>query len=171
MPRVAVTWDPIRKEGNATRSELVNKVIKTVKRFEVRREGVQSAARRPIEYEEFINLLEVVRSNHDKDSIKVVRLAKRPRDLFQLWHEYEFGLNGTKPAKEFTRAERGANKFAYSRRKAFWDSVAYLVRAGLTSDVAIDRIYAAYGRQRPVTAILTALRRDKKNGGHPALRV
>ncbi|KAG6623923.1 uncharacterized protein IUM83_02063 [Phytophthora cinnamomi] len=102
---------------------------------------------------------------------RVVRLAKRPRDLFQLWHEYEFGLNGTKPAKEFTRAERGANKFAYSRRKAFWDSVAYLVRAGLTSDVAIDRIYAAYGRQRPVTAILTALRRDKKNGGHPALRV
>nr|KAE8923624.1 hypothetical protein PF009_g26130 [Phytophthora fragariae] len=100
-----------------------------------------------------------------------VTLAKRPRDLFELWHEFEFGLNGGKPAKEFTRAERGANKFAYSRRKVFWDIVTCLVRAGFTSDTAIDKIYAVYGRQRSVTAILVALRQAKKRGGHPSLRV
>ncbi|KAG1689229.1 hypothetical protein DVH05_002723 [Phytophthora capsici] len=98
-------------------------------------------------------------------------LSKRPRDLFELWREFEFGLNGEKPAKEFTRSERGANKFAYSRRKVFWDAVAYLVRAGFTSDTAIDKIYAAYGRERPVTAILVELREDKKRGGHPSLRI
>ncbi|KAE8908744.1 hypothetical protein PF001_g2747 [Phytophthora fragariae] len=100
-----------------------------------------------------------------------VTLAKRPRDLFELWHEFEFGLNGGKPAKEFTRAERGANKFAYSRRKVFWDIVACLVRAGFTSDTAIDKIYAVYGRQHPVTAILVALRQAKKRGGHPSVRI
>ncbi|KAE8974093.1 hypothetical protein PR001_g26104 [Phytophthora rubi] len=100
-----------------------------------------------------------------------VTLAKRPRYLFELWHEFEFGLNGGKPAKEFTRAERGANKFAYSRRKVFWDIVTCLVRAGFTSDTAIDKIYAVYGRQRSVTAILVAPRQAKKRGGHPSLRV
>ncbi|KAG1689228.1 hypothetical protein DVH05_002722 [Phytophthora capsici] len=72
MPRVAVPWDPVRKEGNPTRSELVNKVIKTVKRFEVRRQGVQSAARRPIEYDEFINLLDLVHSAEGKGTLPYV---------------------------------------------------------------------------------------------------
>ncbi|ETP04478.1 hypothetical protein F441_18743 [Phytophthora nicotianae CJ01A1] len=98
-------------------------------------------------------------------------LSKRPKDLYELWGEYEFGLNGLKPAKEFTAAERGANKFAYSRRKVFWDVVSAFVRTGFTSDVAIDKIYAAYGRQLSVTRILTALRTDKHQGGHPSLRL
>ncbi|KAG9411162.1 hypothetical protein AC1031_016810 [Aphanomyces cochlioides] len=76
-----------------------------------------------------------------------VQLSKRPKDLFDLWHEYEFGCGGRKPAKNFTAAERGANKFAFSRQKVFWDTVAGLVRAGYTSDVAIDKVYNAYGRQ------------------------
>ncbi|KUF81643.1 hypothetical protein AM588_10000277 [Phytophthora nicotianae] len=98
-------------------------------------------------------------------------LSKRPKDLYELWGEYEFGLNGLKPAKEFTAAERGANKFAYSRRKVFWDVVSAFVRTGFTSDVAIDKIYAAYGRQLSVTRILAALRTDKHQGGHPSLRL
>ncbi|KAI9982251.1 hypothetical protein PInf_008150 [Phytophthora infestans] len=44
-----------------------------------------------------------------------------------------------KAAKDFTAAERGANKFAYSRRKVFWDVVSSLVRSGFTSDTAIDK--------------------------------
>ncbi|KUF97585.1 hypothetical protein AM588_10007964 [Phytophthora nicotianae] len=100
-----------------------------------------------------------------------VRLSKRPKDLYELWGEYEFGLNGVKAAREYTAAERGANKFAYSRRKIFWDVVATMVRAGYSSDVAVDRIYAIFGRQLPVTSILLALRRDKQQGGHPSLRL
>ncbi|ETP31664.1 hypothetical protein F442_19500 [Phytophthora nicotianae P10297] len=100
-----------------------------------------------------------------------VRLSKRPKDLYELWGEYEFGLNGVKAAREYTAAERGVNKFAYSRRKIFWDVVATMVRAGYSSDVAVDRIYAIFGRQLPVTSILLALRRDKQQGGHPSLRL
>ncbi|KAG6946786.1 hypothetical protein JG688_00015842 [Phytophthora aleatoria] len=44
--------------------------------------------------------------------IFVARLSKRPKDLLELWHEYQFGCSGLKPAKEFTLFERGANKFA-----------------------------------------------------------
>ncbi|KAG6951390.1 hypothetical protein JG688_00013749 [Phytophthora aleatoria] len=66
---------------------------------------------------------------------------------------YEFGLNGLKPVKEFTAAERGTNKFTYSRRKIFWDVVAGFVRAGFTSDIAIDKVFAAYSRQLPVTKV------------------
>ncbi|ETP22302.1 hypothetical protein F441_04352 [Phytophthora nicotianae CJ01A1] len=53
----------ILDEGNPTRSEAVNQLIKTVKRFEVRREGVLSSARRPIEYDEFRDLLTFVQND------------------------------------------------------------------------------------------------------------
>ncbi|ETM43546.1 hypothetical protein L914_11065 [Phytophthora nicotianae] len=63
MPRLTIPWDNVRHEGNPTRSEAVNQLIKTVKRFEVRREGVLSSARRPIEYDEFRDLLTLVRND------------------------------------------------------------------------------------------------------------
>ena len=102
---------------------------------------------------------------------RTARLSKRPQDRFALWHEYEFGCAGQKPAKDFTARERGSNKYAYSRRKPLWDVVSNLVRAGFTSDAAIDKVYAVYGRRLPVSSILQALRVDRRNGGHPALRV
>ncbi|EGZ10710.1 hypothetical protein PHYSODRAFT_317819 [Phytophthora sojae] len=98
-------------------------------------------------------------------------LSKRPKDLNELWHEYRIGCGGLKPAKDFTAIEQGANKFSYSRRKVFWDAVSNLVRAGFTSDTAVDKVYAAYGRQLSVSNILVALRNDRKRGGHPRLRV
>ncbi|ETN00948.1 hypothetical protein PPTG_17274 [Phytophthora nicotianae INRA-310] len=113
-------------------------------------------------------------SQRNKQKVMAVlrRIALQPAaHLYELWGEYEFGLNGVKAAREYTAAERGANKFAYSRRKMFWDVVATMVRAGYSSDVAVDRIYAIYGRQLPVTSILLALRRDKQQGGHPSLRL
>jgi len=82
IPRRTLQWDPIRKEGNPTRSEYVNAVIKRVKRSEVRGEGVQSAARRPIEYEEFINVLEQVRSRSDRGNLKFSVSAA----LAMQWH-------------------------------------------------------------------------------------
>ncbi|KAI9987159.1 hypothetical protein PInf_023070 [Phytophthora infestans] len=80
MPRIAVSWDSIRTEGNPTRSQLVNKLIKTVKHFEVRREGVQSAARRPIEYEEFLNLIELVHATQDNKNLNHIKM-KMGRDI------------------------------------------------------------------------------------------
>ncbi|EGZ28679.1 hypothetical protein PHYSODRAFT_309455 [Phytophthora sojae] len=96
-------------------------------------------------------------------------LPKQHKDLYEIWHDFAFGLGGSKAAKHFTSVERGPNKFVFSRRKAFWDVATYLVRAGFTSDVAIDKVYAAYGRQRSVTGILLQMRYGRKHSGHPEL--
>lgn len=94
----------------------------------------------------------------------MVKLSKTPRDLYILWKEYEFGLDGQKPAKDYTSAERGANKFIYCRRKKLWNLVELMIRRGATCDAAIDRIYTVYGRYMSVTNILNALAEDAKNG-------
>ena len=99
------------------------------------------------------------------------RLYRSPKTLFDLWHEYQFGLNGCKPAKDFTLDERGKVKSVYCRRKVFWDVITSLVNAGHTSEVAIDKVYACYGRGTSVTNILLNMVQDRKNGGHPNLRV
>jgi len=93
-----------------------------------------------------------------------VRLSKCPRDLWVLWREWEQGLGDGKPAKEFSQHERGANKFSFSRRKVFWDTVEELVKRGNTSDVSIDKIYWVYGWNNSVTKILNEMRSDKKRG-------
>ena len=46
-----------------------------------------------------------------------------------------------------------------------------LVRAGYTAHAAIDRIYEAYGPEKTVTQILNQMLKDRRNGGHPQLRV
>ena len=100
-----------------------------------------------------------------------VKLYKNPRTLFDLWQEYEFGISGTKPAKEFTRAERGENKSLYCRRNVFWQLMVQMIHAGHTSDSAIDKIYTVYGSSLSVTSILLCLVQDRKQGGHPSLRI
>ncbi|ETV98359.1 hypothetical protein H310_09048 [Aphanomyces invadans] len=89
------------------------------------------------------------------------RLAKRPRDLFELWKEYEFGIGGVKPAKLFNEKERGKAKFVFCFRLKFWVLVEGMLKRGHTSDTAIDAIYLKYRRSKSVTAILTLLRHGK----------
>ena len=98
-------------------------------------------------------------------------LYKGIKNLYDLWQEYEFGISGNKPAKDFTRLERGKQKFAYCRRKVFWEVLVKLVNAGHISDTAIDLVYQCYGRSLGVTAILRKMVTDRKSGGHPNLRV
>ena len=99
------------------------------------------------------------------------RLSRCPKTLFDLWHEFQFGLSGCKPAKEFSLAERGKSKSVYCRRKVFWDVIVKLVNAGHTSEVAIDKVYACYGRNTSVTKILLKMVQDRRTGGHPNLKV
>ena len=94
----------------------------------------------------------------------MVKLSNRPPDLYVLWREYEFGLTeGQKRARDYTSAERGANKASFCRRKKFWDLVDLLIRRGSDSDTAIDRIYTVYGKNSNVTKILNELARDSMN--------
>ena len=48
-----------------------------------------------------------------------VKMSKNPKILYTVWKEWEFGLNGVKPAKDFTYHERGANNFNYCWHKVF----------------------------------------------------
>jgi hypothetical protein len=48
-------------------------------------------------------------------------LSPNPKNLFELWQEYEIGIGGRKPAKLFTQKERGGSmKHKYCRRKVIW---------------------------------------------------
>jgi hypothetical protein len=97
------------------------------------------------------------------------RLTKCPRTLHDLWKEYEFGFNGCKPAKDWTPAERGRDKFNYYRRNVVWKKISELVRGGYTAERACDKIYSVYGHSSTVTSITRALIKDK--GLHPELRI
>lgn len=99
------------------------------------------------------------------------KLAPHPRTLLLLWHEYLYGLEGNKPAKDFTSTERGRVKFKYCRRKNFWTVMARLINAGFTELSAIDKIHQAYGNNLAVSTILNRMARDKRDGGHPNLRL
>ena len=95
-------------------------------------------------------------------------LVKNPKSLHVLWQEYEFGVGGRKPAREFSSKERGAVKFSYSLRKYFWELVDKMINKGYTHASAIDRIYLLYGTKTCTTKVLQNIRRDSKVG-HPLL--
>ncbi len=94
-------------------------------------------------------------------------LSPNPKNLYEVWQEYQVGIGGRKAAKLFTAKERGGKvKHKYHRRKAVWSMVSGLVRVGLTADTAIDQIYAVYGQQTSVTNIINGIKRDSKAGTH-----
>jgi hypothetical protein len=99
-------------------------------------------------------------------------LSPNPRTLYILWEEYENGIGGRMAASLFTSQERGRVKHKYHRRKAVWDCISALVRAGFTARVAIDRIYTVYGIDTPVTSIINQLKRDRRTGNlHLSLQI
>jgi hypothetical protein len=96
-------------------------------------------------------------------------LSPNPRTLDLLWQEYQFGIGGRRPAKSFSATERGRVKHMYHRRKVVWDVLANLVRAGMTAQQAIDKIYSVYGADKSNGSLINCMRVDRKTGGHPEL--
>jgi hypothetical protein len=86
-----------------------------------------------------------------------------------LWQEYQHEIGGWKAARLFTRVERGQVKHKFTHRKVVWDTVERLVRGGLQANVAIDRIYQAYGRELTVTRIINWMLADRRNRTVPAI--
>ena len=91
-------------------------------------------------------------------------LSKHPKDLYSLWQEYQFGIEGRKAARKFSIKERGRNPFTYNRRKIVWDKILELIRHGHSHLTAIDQIYETYGRDATVTTIINRLRSDRIRG-------
>jgi len=66
----------------------------------------------------------------------------------------------------FTPSERGRVKHVFSKRKVFWDKISTMVlQAGMLADVAIDKVYAAYGENQSGTNSLRQMQRDKGTVG------
>ena len=102
-------------------------------------------------------------------------LAPTPRTLAELWEEYQFGIGGRKPAKDWNPTERGNRqhgiKQKYYRRKFVWYTIEELMRRGHTRNAAINKIRSVYGWRCSVTQIINFLIHGFKDGGngHPNL--
>lgn len=95
-------------------------------------------------------------------------LSPGPRNLYALWQEWYFGIDGRKPAKDFTARESGGHhKVTYCNRKKFWVLAEHLIRSGCTADDACKKIYDAYGHTSTVTSILKRIAKDNINGTIP----
>jgi hypothetical protein len=106
-----------------------------------------------------------------------VKLVPWPCTLMELWTEYMQGINGNKPAREFTARERNNRhdgiKQKYFRRKIIWQMVDRKVREGMTAQAACHAISQAYGFQLSVTQIINKMMYDRTHqphGCHPNLR-
>lgn len=96
-------------------------------------------------------------------------LSPTPRNLYVLWQEYYVGVDGRKPAKDFSSRERGGtHKVTYCRRKKFWQLVVQLIHSGSSADDACKKIYNAYGHDATVTSILTRIAKDQSDGTLPS---
>ncbi len=63
-----------------------------------------------------------------------------------LWNEYKFVFGGERPAKTFTKEERGANRFNYYKRNIFWSLVVEMVKRGCSLLMLILFKYGGYSR-------------------------
>jgi len=105
-------------------------------------------------------------------------LSHNPRSLIELWREFQFGVDGRKPASHFTTRERnnrtGGIKQKFYRRKIIWDTVSHLVRSGFTAEGAIAKIRQVYGQHTSVGKIIQNICCDchiynESGGYHPNL--
>ena len=100
-----------------------------------------------------------------------------PGNLYILWQEWQHGIGGRKAVRLFTAKERGlrCNKYKFYQRKHVWNLIKKHLNAGWDAHAAIERIYAVYGQEKPVTQIIRAIMEDRKRyanegGINPALR-
>ena len=96
-----------------------------------------------------------------------------PKNVYNLWKEWNEGLGGMKAAKDFTQAERGGvNKAKFNLRKPTYLLLQSLVLSGLHWRVACDRVYTVYGQGKSLTNILRMVKKDvRERRLHPLLRV
>ena len=101
-------------------------------------------------------------------------LSSSPRTPRQLWTEFKFGIDGRKPAEQFTEIERnrrvGGMKQKYYRRNVVWQCIQRLTNKGHTVDAAICKIYECYGHRECLSNIINKMIADRRTGGHPSLR-
>lgn len=90
--------------------------------------------------------VEVWKGNPDQgQDTRPATLMRNPKRLKFLRDEYQNGIGGRKPAREFTRAERGRCKAVYSQRKPFWECMERQLDRGGTKVTALRQVLQVYG--------------------------
>jgi hypothetical protein len=89
-------------------------------------------------------------------------LINRPRDLYVIWREQWIeGVNGNKPAKDFTTAEnnniRDGMKQKFYRRLHVWKIQCRLIHGSMSVIAANNRICSISTGERSVTKIIDKL--------------
>ena len=104
-------------------------------------------------------------------------LCKNINSLVSLWSEYEMGIGGRKPAKDWTAVERGnkRQKQTYYRRNCIWKIQLHLINKGHNLQAANALIRQTYGENTAITKISEAIVKDRKRyerqgGLHPNFR-
>lgn len=157
---------------NSTMNKLIRKIDANPTRLLLRAANNNTANNAERRQEQAAPAPRSPRRQVDDNCDENALLFPNPKNLYQLWTEYELGIGTRKAAKFFTRAERGRFKFKYSRRKIVWDLMAARIRAGDTYSTVIDNLYAHYGPNSSVTTIINGIRQDRKAGSLPiSLRV
>ena len=100
---------------------------------------------------------------------KPATLFKCARTLNVLWDEYVNGIGGRKPARDFTRVERGRVKDKYSKRLIVWRCITRLLNRGYDLSTAFNKITRVYG-DISMTELIKKMRPDERRGGHASLR-
>ena len=98
------------------------------------------------------------------------RLVPRPRCLYELWQEYQFGIGNNKPAKNFTTTERNNRddglKQKYHYRNKVWKIQSYMLNAGWTVEGMNAELTRVYNSSH-VTTIIKGITADSKNQANP----
>ena len=87
-----------------------------------------------------------------------------PRTLGALWNKWQNGITGSKPAREFSRQEKGRVKFKYSNRLIVWKCIERLLDRGNNLSTAFSKICRVYGGVT-ITVLIKKMSRDERNGG------
>ena len=101
-------------------------------------------------------------ANTGTEDNRRAHLCRNPKSLYVLWNEYEFGINGYRAAKTFSRNERGIDRYTFYRRNIFWTLVIVMIKRGRSANESIDKIYQVYGYKTSVTNIIKKLQEEKK---------
>jgi Transcriptional activator of glycolytic enzymes len=97
-------------------------------------------------------------------------LSDNVKTLDELWTEYISGIDGRKPAINFTKDERNSSKSLkqkYCRRNLIWQKIQLLINSGLELPQAMERFQGVYGRGKSVTWYIETIideRRKRKHG-------
>ena len=101
---------------------------------------------------------------------KPATLYPHPRTIEAMWDEYQNGIGGRKPARDFSRRERGSCKFKFARRKLIWDAVERLLDMGNDLSTACNKIRRVFG-DVSMTRLINLIWQDKNSAvPNPDLR-